>query len=290
MESQACIHVWGGRLTFPYTLGAMEAPGLQSVRAKIDRAKRHFDAISSALRVVLGTEPEAEHVLLNKDYERQQLVVVIPRVAPIDPTLPLMVGDCVHNLRSALDHLVYRLAIKNGASPECAEKTFFPIYLTKDDFDRRVKKLVKPFISDAALAEIENSQPYTAYDVPDTADIWVLHQLDIIDKHRLLIVAGQRCAVTEFTVTVPTGERFHQVIAEPKWKPMKDGTEIIRFDLFHAISAPGKVRVQIDMVKSVQFADTGLACDGVLVQDALTQCIGIVSATVRDFGKEFFGE
>jgi hypothetical protein len=42
--------------------------------------------------------------------------------------------------------------------------------------------------------------------------------------------------------------------------------------------------------KSVQFADTGLACDGMFIQDALRQCMGLVNATVRDFGIKFFGE
>jgi hypothetical protein len=45
-----------------------------------------------------------------------------------------MVGDCVHNARSALDHLVYQLAILNHAPEESARKTSFPVCLIPKDF------------------------------------------------------------------------------------------------------------------------------------------------------------
>jgi hypothetical protein len=183
--------------------------------------------------------------------------------------------------------LVYQLAIKNRASSKSAEKTFFPIYLTKTTFDKRVKESVKPFVSDMALAEIEKCQPYTAYDVPSEADIWILSQLDIIDKHRLLVVASQKFSPTEFTLTFADGQVVHEVIPNPQWKAVKDNAEIIRFEI---ATPPGKVCVQINTVTAIQIVDTGLACDGVFLQDALRQCIGIVSAIVSDFGKYFFGE
>jgi hypothetical protein len=268
----------------------MDNPALVSVRAKIDRAQSHFHAVKAALKVVLGTKPKTQHVAFQIHLERQELISTIPKAPPVDPALALMIGDCIHNLRSALDHLVYQLALQNGTGSEAAEKTFFPVYLTQTEFDSRVKKLVKPFISDAAFAELQKSQPYTAYDVPEEADIWILHKLDIIDKHRLLIVADHQFAVTEFTLAFPNREPWHQVIPEPKWKPMKDGAEVLRFQIPGAFYAPGKVRVQIDMITTVQFVDTGLACDGILVETALSQFIGIVGATVRDFGVQFFGE
>lgn len=266
----------------------MDAPELASVRAKIDRAEHHLKDIDEFLKLLINSDSNANRpVIFEHESNGNVLVVKLTECQPIDPTLPLMIGDCLHNLRSALDHLVYQLAIKNATSSKAAAKTFFPIYLTKATFDERVKKEVKPFISDVALAEIEKCQPYTAYDVADEADIWILSQLDIIDKHRLLVVAGQKFAATEFTLTFPDGQRVHQVIPEPHWKPVKDGAEIIRFKI---AKPPGKVRVQIKTMTTVQIVDTGLTCDGVLVQDALRQCIAIVSAIVRDFGKNFFGE
>jgi hypothetical protein len=267
----------------------VEALELASVRAKISRAEHHLRDVDKALSLLIGSDPDAKHpVIFEHESDGKVLVAKLTECQPIDSALPLMIGDCLHNLRSALDYLVYRLALKNGASSAAADKTFFPIYLTKSEFDKRIEKLVKPFISSAALAEIEKCQPYTAYDVPVEADIWILSKLDIFDKHRLLVVAAQKFAATEFTITVvASGEQLHEVIPEPEWKTVEDGAEILRFKF---PAPPGRVRVQIKMVTTIQFIDAGLASDGVVVQDALRQCIGIVSQIVSDFGKDFFGE
>jgi hypothetical protein len=266
----------------------MQAPELASVRAKISRAEHHLRDIDAALKMVIGDNPNANHpVIFEYESDGKDVIVKLTECQPLDPALPLMIGDCLHNLRSALDYLVYRLALKNGATTVFADKTFFPIYLTKTMFDERVEKKVKPFISSAALTEIEQCQPYGAYDIPEEADIWILSRLDIFDKHRLLVIAGQQFAATEFTITLDSGESRHEVIPEPKWKPVKNGTEIIRFRF---AEAPGKMRVQIKMVTTIQFVDTHLASDGIIVQEALRQCIAIVSSHVNHFGQKFFGE
>jgi hypothetical protein len=261
---------------------------LASVRSKIDRANHHLRDIDTALKLLIGDDPNAQHpAVFERETDRKLVTVKLKECEPIDPSLPLIIGDCIHNLRSALDHLVYQLALKNKSVKKFADKTFFPIYLTDTKFDDRVEKLVKPFISGPALTKIKECQPYSAYDVPDESDIWVLSQLDILDKHRLLLVAAQKFAVTEFTLTLPNGEQRHQIIPNPKWKAVKNGAEVIRFRF---AVLPGKVRVQIKMVTTIQFINTGLACDGVFVQDALRQCVAIVTAIVGDFGKTFFGE
>src|SRR5215469_2798136 len=108
-------------------MAAMESPQLATVRAKIDRAQVHLNTISAALKLSLGTKPEIHNVATEMDFKRQEIITTIQQIEPIEPTLPLTIGDCIHNLRSALDHLVYQLAIQHGVSDEFADKTFFPI-------------------------------------------------------------------------------------------------------------------------------------------------------------------
>jgi hypothetical protein len=271
----------------------MDSPLLVSVREKIGRAQCHFDAINSALKLTLGTEPETESVTIDVDREGQQLVSKFRKVTPIDPSLPLMIGDCVHNLRSALDHLVYQLAVLNGTSKSAAEKTMFPICLRKTGpggFEDRVRISLKPFISGTALAEVEKCQPYEAYPVPNEADIWILHQLDIIDKHRLLLVARDQFLVTQFWFVIEGLGDGHVVIPNPEWKSMEDGAEIIRFRITGGLPIEAKMNVRIEATRTVQLINTRLACDGLPVGDVLNQLMGIVRAIVRDFGRDFFGE
>ena len=271
----------------------MGLSAIVSAREKIKRASDHRDTINAALKPVLTAEPQTQHIAVDLDSHRHRklLTWTIPKVDPLEPSLSLMIGDCIHNLRSALDHLVYQLAVLHGTSTKAADKTFFPICLTESDFNDRPKKFVKPYISGAAFAEIEKSQPYASYDVPAEADIWILHKLDIIDKHRLLIVAGQQFAATDLSVAFDGQEPFNSVISDPKWKRMEDGAEVIRLEMTSIGDfSQGEMNMKVGMARTVEFIDTGLRCDGMAVVPALDQLIGLVGAIVRDFGKQFFGE
>jgi len=272
--------------------GGMESIALKSVREKIRRAQTHLDAINAALKLTLSSEPESECVTIDVEGEGQHAISKFRKINPIDPSLPLMIGDCIHNLRSALDHLAFQLALLNGSSSSAAEKTIFPICLVKsgpNGFDKRVDRALRPFITSTALAEIEKCQPYKAYSVPNQADIWILHKLDIIDKHRLLLIARDQFAATQFWFTVE-GKSGHVVIPDPKWKPMEDGAEIIRFRTIGGLPRKVEMNMKIEATRTVQLINTGLICDGMPVATVLTQVGGIVKAIVRDFGRSFFGE
>jgi hypothetical protein len=271
----------------------MDNPALASVRDKIRRAQFHLDTINAALTLTLGTTPESETFTIDTDPEGTQWIARFRKIDPLDPSLPLIIGDCIHNLRSALDHLVYQLAVLNGSSASAAEKTAFPICLREtgpNGFNDRVRTSLKPFVSAAALAEIENSQPYRAYSVPNEADIWVLHKLDIIDKHRLLLVARDQFLVRQFWFTATGKEPEQVILPDPKWKPMEEGAEIIRFRAVGGVPYEVKFEAKIEAVRTVQFVNTGLACDLLPVGDVINQVMGITKATVRDFGRNFFGE
>lgn len=265
---------------------------LAGARNKIDRANKHFEEVNAAVEFALGAEDKAN---LTPPYEyepnRMELVVSTPKPRPVDPALPLAIGDCVHNLRSALDHLIFQLAVLNGKAVEAEKKISFPVCLTDDDFEGLVRKKVTPFIDGKALAAIKELQPYQTGNVHSADALWVLSQLDIIDKHRLLVVIARHLRPTGFTITTPTGDVFDQVLPETAWKAMEDGAEILRFDLSKAIKTPGKVQVQLQMAAMVSLKDTGLSiCDGREVRSILSTCTRAVRNIVEDFGVMFFGE
>jgi hypothetical protein len=265
---------------------------LAGTRHKIDRANKHFDEVNAAVEIALGAEDEAN---LTPPYEYkpdgQELIVSSPKPRPVDPALPLAIGDCIHNLRSALDHLTFQLAVLNGKAVEAEKKISFPVFLTDKDFQRFIKEKVAPFIDGKALAAIQKLQPYQTGNVPEADILWVLSQLDIIDKHRLLVVVDRHLRPTGFTVTTPTGEVFDQVLPETAWKPMEDRAEFLRFDLSRAIKAPGKMQVALQMAAMVSLKDTGLSiCEGREVRSILSTCTRTVCNVVKDFGVAFFGE
>lgn len=114
------------------------------------------------------------------------LDVVVP--PPLE-LLASVMGDAIHNLRSALDAAAWEMAHFDGAAPttEDAEKAIhFPLYLDPSKFVRWVDRVGS--LAEVFVARLEAEQPYhraaaqSAAGQQDTLSI--LHDLDIVDKHR----------------------------------------------------------------------------------------------------------
>jgi hypothetical protein len=179
-------------------------PSLLGAYSKIDPAVDHFNQIDIAIGKTFLADNNVGAARHELKADSQEIIVSLAEQAPLDPHLAHMVGDCVHNARSVLDHLVYQLALLNEAPKEAATKTSFPICLTSKEFRNATNGKVAPFIKVPALTEIEKFQPYKTED--NERDIlWILGQLDIIDKHRLLIVAKAQARPTAFKISTADG-------------------------------------------------------------------------------------
>jgi hypothetical protein len=262
---------------------------LAGVWAKLGRARDHLKTLHSGIDELLL--PKEDRATAGHEYnsDRQELIAKLPHATPAPPSFQLLVGDCIHNARSALDHLVYQLAILNKAPVASAEKTAFPVYLESKKFRENVARKVAPFISSPALAEIEKLQPYATGNAGDEDVLWVLSQLDIIDKHRLLLVTVAKFRPVSFILTLHTGEVFDIDLPPGEWKSSVEGTEIMRFDLSGIIKEPGKVNVKIKTASTVFLDNTGLICDGMPVEAVLSDCIQSAINIVGAFHEKFFG-
>jgi hypothetical protein len=268
----------------------MKNQALDSPRAKIQRANHHLEQIDIAIGELWAAESQKVPTDLPcYKMEGQYLIVFRTHSAPVAPSFSLTVGDFIHNTRSALDHLVYQLAILNSASIDAASRTSFPACLTTEEFKNASRRKIAPFISATALAEIEKLQPYSTGD-GESDILWVLSQLDIIDKHRLLIVTQSKVRPTGFTITSPDGREATAYLPPGEWKPSEAGTELIRFDLSQAYLPPGEMHVKINTAMTVQIENSGLICDGMIIQAALKDCIQHAVNIIDSFGKMFFSE
>ena len=101
----------------------------------------------------------------DKDVEgrRHALVAEIVNWPPLD-RWALMSGGCVHNLRSALDSLVYGIAIhETGLNPPKDEAQLqFPITSSADKFDKQKYRIRT--LSAAVQSEIEKVQDQQGID------------------------------------------------------------------------------------------------------------------------------
>ena len=171
-------------------------------KSKLRRARHHERDLEAALRQYSQLNP---FELISK-LEGNDLVVRVHIRHEIPEELSLIVGDLLHNARSALDLLVtsaaWDFASESGSqlTPADERKLFFPVTRTESDFDKAAKR-IEPYLSEETMTRIRIVQPWSVTatrfaqeDDDDTADevdlftwldlVWRLQLLDNLDKHR----------------------------------------------------------------------------------------------------------
>jgi hypothetical protein len=202
---------------------------LDGVYQKIERARIHQVDLAQRLAAVLG---DRQRFVLDDepDPDTGRYNLRVYDVPAIGPEWLTIVGDCLHNLRSALDHLAWQLVILDGKKPNF--NTNFPIRIEADT----AKPLLRPEVCRQDILDaVEAVQPYAdrgnPADSPLLNLLWPLHRLNIIDKHRLLVVVVHTLNLGE-TYWGWGGDNpaptfyFHPVAVE------EDGTVVASFD-FH---------------------------------------------------------
>lgn len=165
----------------------MQEPSLAPVRLKIGRAEEHLDTLDAEIGVYLANEPYA--AVREYDPQHGERLAGIRVTQPPPAHLALVIGDYLHNLRSALDHLAWQLVIASGNTP--TPRTEFPIYKDASVYQQRVGRVViQPGVTAPIGADVESLQPYHRGDDALNHPLWVLHDLSNIDKHRTLHTAA----------------------------------------------------------------------------------------------------
>jgi hypothetical protein len=140
----------------------------------------------------------------------------------------IIIGDCVHCLRSTLDHLIYSIAINmSGSNPPPDERRLsYPI--GKDQFWR-----LGVLQNDGEFMErFQELQPDARPEWKGLRLLAVLPELDNVDKHRTLnvMVAAPQSMVFSF-VRIGTPEvAYHPGYDNitTNFEPLEPGSEIVR--------------------------------------------------------------
>jgi len=98
----------------------------------------------------------------------------------------LVIGDCLHNIRSALDHLFWALVLLKHptGSPQGATHAMFPIYRDVNTFKGK-KYQIEEWVGQDITAMLERMQPFASK--LDPHPLLFIHENNIEDKHKLLI-------------------------------------------------------------------------------------------------------
>jgi hypothetical protein len=189
---------------------------LDGVKAKLDRAREHILAVDAALS---GGDPLARHVMvISRKLPPQQHVIEIDEITPMDPArVPVVVGEVLQNLRSALDHLIGDLERGNGMQRDSEFE--FPIYWDGARYKKESPRRIKG-VPAAAAAIIERNQPYHRR-APSYKDhpLWILHDLNNADKHRVLVGTGTSITVDNLDIGIAPGVTREVVLSvSPRYR------------------------------------------------------------------------
>ncbi|SDB31162.1 hypothetical protein [Bauldia litoralis] len=150
-------------------------------RLKIERAKRHIEELESRIKSFRDLNPYSLVRETDPDTGDNVYRVRIKEVIPCD--FSVIIGDAVHNLRSALDQVVCDLVAANCG--RVTRKTGFLITGSRDTFETHFPEKIKG-VSKRAERAMRRFKPYeSGCDL-----LYFLNWLDIEDKHKGIIAVG----------------------------------------------------------------------------------------------------
>lgn len=203
---------------------------LDSVRSKIDWAYQHLKALEIELSRHFHSEPS--HAVGEIDADTNTVVSMRVEPAPIPPAVPLLIGDCLQNLRSCLDYLVWEMVLASKNEPN--KDNQFPICHAENTFKSQLGRgRLKGITDDEAIAEIERLQPYHCGDDWRHDPLAIFDELCNINKHRRLLLtkAEPLGVVADFSSNsgnkiqsfIPVGDQAMDIEIIP---PMRDGEQM----------------------------------------------------------------
>ncbi|HUG64903.1 MAG TPA: hypothetical protein VMK83_06760 [Gaiellaceae bacterium] len=267
---------------------------LQSARSKWKRACEHYEALKADL---VGPHPLMPWV---HDYPvtpeihsgglEYRFYVDLPPFK--SEPCSVLAGDCLFNLRAALDHIVYALHERRyrGKIPTALiEKTQFPI-LTRPRRDKRHNPIPTHCWHDIGTLSIKQRraieflQPYKRRNDKFSemrellGELWILNN---IDKHRHLHVAREIVG----GVALPSWPDCYGFSHQVFFVPLEGKTEVFRWT-FDAI--PPDITEKVQMHRHV---NGGVALEEggqpAMLLYRLDQIVNAVDTIIRRFGVFF---
>ena len=154
------------------------------IRLKLQRGCDQLDALKKEIATFLDGDPYEPTVKFNRVHGSHEgrFVFDVSMGMRVKTPCPLMwgivVGEIVHDFRSALDHVVYRLSTSDKA------RTLFPIFIEATKFDDHAATMLKGVRAERA-ALIKVLQPFSTGEHVKSP-LWHLAELSNFDKHRTL--------------------------------------------------------------------------------------------------------
>lgn len=196
---------------------------------KLAWAHQHIDALQRDIDDFLDREPY-EATLKYNDKQARYVATIHAREEPPLERWGLMVGDIVHNLRSALDSLAFAVWVSDmGRLPSEDEAKAIQFVITDNAaFWNSERKRRLSTMHPSVHAVFEKLQPYRRGHPKPRDLLAVLRDISNVDKHRRVSVV--MAVANEAGITVSDGISPTQTISGWRGRLVRD-TEIASFDV-----------------------------------------------------------
>ena len=252
---------------------------------KLQRADHHLKEVNKYLTAYERKHAYRARLVPNGQRKQDEWRYVLEITAPPNERLPVVIGDAVHNMRSALDHLLVAMRPR-----KYRYNKGFPV-LVDDPWDgpptkRKLADIASyeeavHGLSDDAEALIKSMQPYQARAEgrdPLHNGLNVICRLDNRDKHREPIVVAPGL-VDPVTFVVARGQvlkQQHPPTSSGYPGLVEDGTEVAHF--MWNLTPPlteGEVKVEVSGTPLVAL-DIGLKDGYMDARRTLAACLGFL--------------
>src|SRR5688500_6124055 len=154
-------------------------------RLKIERAGKHISDLRSLVDDFLKTA-----VSIDDSSDPNQVAISYSQTLPDDT--PLFIGDAIHNARAALDILVCDIARIRGCL-NVPRSLQFPVSESREKLKRRIDDVAGLLGVTVGNIILDDIRPYKK---GGNSSLCALHDLDIMDKHKLLIPVVSQATVS----------------------------------------------------------------------------------------------
>lgn len=258
------------------------------IRLKLKRARQHIKELESDFGCYLDSEPYRPTIHCAIPSRILTLSVKAEKIP--DPMWGVRLGEVVHNVRSALDHVVWELVIlTTGRPPALPTKNQFPIINSKDGFVKRGVPEQLRCVRQDAVDLIQSKQPYYTGEGVNSP-LWHLAELSNSDKHRTLHLTGTLIEGFQFTMP-PTLEPITYTVLEQRAEgPIQQDAVLWRGRLSGSLDWPfTSDQVKGDFLLDIAF-DEATPCVGRkraldTVANATARAETVLSEIARDIFK-----
>lgn len=277
------------------SVGLVSHP-LDGARLKLERAETHRKMLNQEFQHYWSTN--AHEVVFETDAQAGLAVMRVRVNRPPEPLWSVIVGEFLHNVRSALDALAWELAVKNEGAPPSPlpignagrawKGTQFPIFTNARAYGAASPQMLA-LLEPADQARFEAEQPYHKGGAADAQPLSLLRELSNIDKHRHIhLTTGHLWNQERYVSSIQASNcNVLDVVVSAAPGPIADGTELGRVR-FEATGTNPSIRLGHSFVFGVTFAEPTLTWHPTIdTLDVLTAIGTTVRGIIERFSPRF---